>query len=265
MLLRWLLSRAVFAPENDQGSAPDLDDEPDIDLDADPDNEEDPDPDLDDEPDLGLDDEPDDTGDPAPPEQRPSRGENRVSALARERKAERDRADALEREVAALRQQVQRPATPAETPEQRQARLSAMEPWERTEALRVEHQQQTDARIARMEFEGWDTRDRLSYDSLAAREPVAVKLKDDVEKALAQERAQGRNPSRESILKYLIGERALSGKNRASGRAQKTATANRERQQARPGSSRGDTGAEGGRRGGNDASAREKRLENLDI
>jgi len=240
------------APENDEGF--DLD----LDLDADDAEPDEPDEDTEedeepDEPDEG--DEPDDE-----PEQRaaPTRKPfaQRVEEVADRRV--RERTQELERQIRELRQN-QAPAQPRETPEQFQQRLAQMEPWERTEYLRQQDANFLQQRLNQIEFNSKDSADRTAYEALSTREPVAAKLKADVEARLQEMRANGMDAPRETILKFLIGERALANKTRATNRTSKAAAARREAQTARPSSGRGDTPA-GDRRQSNDRAARSRRL-----
>lgn len=250
------------APEDDNGSVDDLDE--DFSLDLPEDDLEDDEPPEDDEldDDAGETDDLDEDAEPPPRAQ--SRGESRQAKLARENKEIRERTERLERELAEVRGQRQR-AEPTETPEQRQTRLANMEPWERTEYLRQESDQAMRAELARIRFESQDNADKVAFDALAARSPVAGKLKDDVEARLREMRATGMTAPRETILKYLIGERALGNAGRATGKARKAAAANRERQTARPAATgRGDAGA-GDRRANNSTTARNKRLESYNL
>lgn len=260
MFLRHLLGRTAFyAPEDDRGAA----EEPDLDLDQEDDPpEDDPEDEDAEEPDEDQDDEASGEGDDPPPKK--SREEGRVATLARETKEAKAQTAKLENEMAALRLQVQQNQAPRETQDQFNARIAQMEPWERTEYLRQLDSQATNAKLTKIEFDAWDRGDKLSYDALANREPIAAKLKDDVEKLVLERRAAGQNVDRETVLKFLIGERALANKGRATGKAQRTATANRDRQTARPGNGRADAQT-GDRRGGNDAAARAKRLADIEI
>lgn len=249
------------APENDDGAIDDLDEEdfsldpPEDDLEDDEPPEDDLDEDLDDD-EAGDEDE--------PPARQPSRGESRQAKLARENKEIRERTERLERELAEVRGQRQQAQT-AETPEQRTARLANMEPWERTEYLRQEGEQRIQNELARIRFESQDNADKVAFDALAARSPVAAKLKDEVEKRLREMRATNMTAPRETILKYLIGERALGNAGRATGKARKAAAANRERQAARPAANgRGDAEA-GDRRTNSTTAARQKRLESYNL
>jgi hypothetical protein len=259
MLFRQMLmsgaSRRLFAPENDEGAEFD-----DID---DPIEDDEPEPDEDqDEPDEDEPEEIDDQDDPpAPPARQASRGDSRVreaTRIAAEAKAE---AAALKREVEAL--QAQRNAPPRESQEQINARLAQMEPWERTEFLRQQDTAAMNARLQQMEFNSQDSADRTAYEALAAREPIAAKLRDDVEAVLADLRKNGMTAPRLTILEREIGRRALANKTRATTRAKKSADVNRDRQASRPSNGRGDSVSTDARSGS--TAARNKRLENMQI
>lgn len=239
-------SRATFAPEDDDGFDPDGIDEP---IEYGEDEELDPEDDEPEEPDE------DEGQDEEPAPRQPSRGENRVATAARIAAEAKAEAKALREEIAAIRASQSR--APTETTNQRNERLAQMEPWERTEFLINE-------RMAAAEWNMNERADKSAFAQLCASDPVAAKLKDDVEARLATMRAQGQTVDRETLYTFMLGERAKANRGRATGRAVKNATANRERQQARPSNSRGDV-APSDRRGGNTASARDKRLENLII
>ena len=246
------------APENDEGHDADLDLDEDFSLDE-PDDEldepEDDDTGLDDVDDTDVDDE------PAP---KPSRGENRIAAATRIAKQAKDRADAAERRAAELEARLNTPAPePRETAAQREQRLANLEPWERTEALRQEDSAQMRQTMARIEWESKETADKAAYEALCARAPVAAKLKDEVETRLADMRKAGTTAPRETVLRWVIGDRALANGNKAAGKARTTAAANRDRQTTRPASGRGDAAPEG-RRGNNDQ-ARAKRLDTYQL
>lgn len=244
------------APENDEGADADLDLDDDISLDE-PDDEPD-DSDVDDQDDVDFD--PADLEDvDEPPPAKASRADNRVAVATRIAKEAKERADRLEREMADLRAN-QRPAQPQETGEQRNARLAAMEPWERTEALRQEDSAEMRRQLARIEFESKDSADKAAYESLCARAPVAAKLKDEVEARLSDMRRNGTTAPRETVLRWVIGDRALANANKATGKARAAAASGRNRQTATPPGGKGNAAPENGRRS-NTTSARDKRLE----
>lgn len=241
----------------------------------------DPDEDVEDldielEDDEPLEDEVDDQEDPeaedsdedtdvdlAPAARQPSRADNRVAAATKTAKEAKDRADMLERQLADMQRQQgqqQQQATQAQIAE----RLAQMDPGERAEYIARTNYDQTNAQLAQMRFEAADTRDKLEYDALASRVPAASKLKDEVESTLAQLRASGMTAPRQTILERILGQRALNNAGRATGRAQKAATATRERQTARPTNGRADTASGEGRRTG-DKAARDKRMANYEL
>lgn len=267
MLTRLLSGpRILRAPEDDRGSASDdLDedfslDPPDDEDDQQDDLQDDDQDDLDDEDLTGLED--DDEGDD-PPARQPSRGENRVAKATRAAKEATERADRLERRLEEIASQV-RPAQTQETPQQREARLAAMDPYERLQVELQETRQETRLFQQRLEFETRDNSDKVAYDALCQRAPVAAKFKDEVEQRLADMRKAGTTAPRETVLRWVIGDRALKNAGKATSRARKSADQNRERHQARaPAGGRGDAPQEG--RNKNGASARDKRLENMNL
>jgi len=238
------------APEDDTGS--DYDDP----IDEVDEVEEEPE-DQEDEADPEVSDYEDD---PEPEPVRPSRAESRVREATRIAAEAKTRTEALERELAGLRQQS---STPRESPQQLQERLNMMEPWERTEYLRQQDAANFNATLQRIEFNAQDSADKTAYEAMAARTPIAAKLKDEVEVRLAEMRKNNLTAPRETILKYLIGERALKNTTRATTKATRAAGARQNQNAARPVNGRGDA-VETGRRG-NDAAARRKRLDNVSI
>ena len=211
--------------------------------------------------------EDDDDGEDEGQEDRPAqvakgRGSNRVkeaTRIAAEAKAE---AAALKREVEALRQTQNR--TPAESPEQRAQRLANMDPDQRTEYLLNEQGQKFQNQLNQIQFASQDSADKTAFEGMCARNAVAARYKDEVETELGRLRQLGFNSPRETVLKYVIGEKALAGASKAKAKQERAAATNRTRQSARPSSSSSDMPA-GNRRGGTEAEQRRKRLENMSI
>ncbi len=250
-------SRATFSPSDAGFDPEDVDDEvedfdPDL-LEDDADQDEDPD-----EPDEA--DESEDEPEPVEA-RRPSRGENRVAAATKAAAEAKAEAAAARRELEAFRAQANQP--PRETPAQINERLAQMEPWERTEYFRQQDKAEMASHLQRIEFNSQEAADKSAYETLASRLPVAAKLRDAVEERLADMRRSGTTAPRETVLKWIIGDRAVANASRATGKARKTATANRDRQVARPSAGRGDTAPTDRR--GDSAAARAKRLENMGI
>lgn len=103
-----------------------------------------------------------------------------------------------------------------------------------------------------------DVSDRTEFASFAIGNPVAKKYEARVEEELAKARAQGGNPARLAILKYMLGEDMLGGK------FKKKASPEKKEGEEKLGVSRGrlpgarsDVGARSG------LSEREKRIERL--
>jgi hypothetical protein len=245
------------APENDEGHDADLDLDEDFSLDEPDEDQDEPDEDADEVDVLDLEDVDE-------PPTRQSRGESRVATATKvAAEAKREAAELRER-LAALEAQRNAPAPePRETAAQREQRLANLEPWERTEALRQEDSAATRQTLARIEWESKENADKVAYEALCARAPVAAKLKDEVETRLADMRKAGTTAPRETVLRWVIGDRALANGSKAAGKARTTAAGNRDRQATRPASGRGDAAPEG-RRGTTDQ-ARAKRLETYSL
>ena len=166
------------------------------------------------------------------------------------------RIQALSEEVRELRKRVEAP------PQQR--------PDPAAEAERVRREQEEDERvrlsgdpdlIARhavgkverrlsAQFNGvvshvLDRSDKTDFLALCASNAAVAAVADAVEKQLVQSRAQGLNPTREALAKYIIGERIMSRAKGAKTRQEKTAAQGRERQRAKPGASRSDVNSSG--------------------
>lgn len=188
----------------------------------------------------------------------PSRSERRVEQALKEAKEAREDAARLRAEMQ------QRQAAPQETAAQRSERLAMMDPDQRVEYLLAERGRADETRYARLEFQMQDSADRTAFEGLCARNSTAAKLKTEVEDRLAELRRNGTTAPRETVLKYVIGDRALANAPRAKTRAQNTADANRQRQTARPTGGRSDAGTPTGRIA-DDRAARAKRLEDQQI
>jgi hypothetical protein len=189
----------------------------------------------------------------------PSRAERRVHQALREAKeakaeVERLRGEAQQRTI----QQNQ------ETPAQRAERLAMMDPDDRVNYLLQEQGQRFNNELAQIRFQSADSADRTAFESLCARNPVASKLAGQVEERLAELRRNGTTAPRDTVLKYLIGERAMANAGRAKGKATRVAATNTARQTSRPASARNDTGGEN-RRATGEQEARRKRLEDIQI
>lgn len=182
------------------------------------------------------------------PEPKPKK-EGRYAVLARrakqaeeEAKRTREQFDQLQRQV---QQQLQGPAR-AQWEAAERAKVEAMLPEER---LAYQTQQQLQAMqhtLAQVQFQSAEAAERAEFAAKASVNPAYAKYADRVEKMKQDFLRDGKNVSRENILRHLIGEDALArgtkagAKQRASGAARKAAA------KGRPVSGRGDQ-ASGGR------------------
>ena len=130
--------------------------------------------------------------------------EGRVQRLANERREAEERADAAERRLKAVEDEMERRARAVQDDlvARRRAELDEMDPIERR---LLENEQE--ARRAR--FEAADSRDQQNWRARTDRNPQLRSLEDDVEKELKAARNAGQNPSREAIATYLLGQRAM--------------------------------------------------------
>jgi hypothetical protein len=192
---------------------------------------------------------------------RPSRASQRVEQALREAKEAKEELARLRAEQNTAQQQRYQNETAA----QERERLAQMDPDERVAYMLQQSENRANARIAAAEMKFADAADQTVFNGMCATNPVAARLKNDVEARLADLRRQGFNTDRATVLKYLIGERALERAPRANGKAARAAEANRTRNTARPGAARGDAQGEGRRAGADTADARRKRLENMQI
>jgi hypothetical protein len=233
----------AFAPENDEGA--EFEDEaPVAETEAeDQDEDQDEDEPLDELPEEEADDEQDEP--PAPQ----TRGQSRHQALA-------NKARDLEAELASLRRERE-----AETQRQQREQFQRQEEQrlaEMTPEERIEHR--VNQRLAQVEFNGWNTNDQVAFQRAADRNPAVAALTEEVEAAFQAQLKAGKPTDRITIAKFLIGDKALSRAPRAKAAGKRATEAGRERQTAKPTSSRGDVAATG-RRAASEAEARRKRLE----
>lgn len=180
----------------------------------------------------------DDEVDASPPE---SRGRRQYGELRRQNRERQEAADRLARENAELTRQLadmrRQPSQRAESPEEREARYLRIEDPEQRVLQRWRDEQAVrEAHNTNIQFQLIDTTDKTGFQALCARNPVAQKLADEVERRLADLRRQGQNLPREAVYTYLLGERM---RQRMDAKDRKP-SASRRRQEARPANGRGD-------------------------
>jgi len=232
-----MFDKYALAPDDGGGAGDPVDDQLDLEDDetsGDPVEEDDTEG-TEPEDEKGADDGAADESAAAPP---PSRGDRSIGEL---RKRARETAEAnarLTRELDDLRRQVSRPAyQPQETPQQRADRLALLSPEDRVLTIAREEHQAFAQQQAFVNAQLLDNSDRAAFEARAAANPLARRLSGEVERRLADMRARGeRLPSREVIFTYLVGERTLAAQNKGNIKA----SANRQRQAARPANSQSD-------------------------
>lgn len=235
--------------------------------DAEPDTEEEPEGESEDEPA----DEPaegaaasDEEPAPKSQERHPAgRAERRITAQQEELRRRDQQISDLNKRLDTMLQTSQQNRPPQESAEQRETRLALLDPVERMRVEMQESQQVSQRQMAQMSFQFQDSSDKATFDAKALVDPLYAKWGTKVEQELATLRSKGQNVQREQMLKYLIGEAALAGRKSQTGQQRRDAGRRMARNRTSPSNSRSD--AQGERRGGSDANALEKRLENIQI
>lgn len=196
--------------------------------------------------------------DAAEPEKPLSRGERRFQRLANEIKERDARLARLEQELTEVRTR-QAPAQQQREPTQEEMALWTTDQildYRLNKTLQPVLQQQNQLR-----FQMMDSADKAAYASLAATDARAKRLAQEVETAYADAIKNGQFVERTKILKYLIGDKVLSGAAPARERAQAAGQQRIKRQTASGSSARGDQPAQRGKL--SPAEERLKRLENV--
>lgn len=194
---------------------------------------------------------------PQPRRRAPSRSESTIANLRRRAQEAERRARELE---LARNNRTTEPAPESEAI--RNARLATMDPNERVEFLLNEERAERRRERAMDNFRHQDERDRTTFEALVAREPTLKKYADEVEHRLMLLRTQGQNAPRESVLKFILGERVIAGRTSPKAKAQRAAADKRvERQQVTLPKGKGEKGS----RTGSKSADLEKRLMNVPI
>lgn len=194
-----------------------------------------------------------------PRQSRASKAVVEAKRIAREAAAE---AAALKREIAELRQQRQAPQ--GESREQEEARLSLMSVEERVDYKLAKATKEHERQMAMVQLQSADLADKAAYEAKAAYEPRYKKYAAEVEKLLLAERQAGRNFPRDTILKFVLGERVMNAKPVVD-KQRRDAQARVNRQRTSSEAGRSDRAATRGRGNGNSLEDIERRLEGVYI
>ena len=191
---------------------------------------------------------------PAP--RRSGGGSQTIRDQRRARQAAEARAVDLERQLAEARgfQAGVTARQPAADPQAAQraeqefyASLELMAPAQAYQAIVARERQNVGNYVQGIEFRTNDRIDKQTYDIAARSSKVHQQYRSQVESTLAAERAQGRNPDREVILKFLVGNDVLERAQRAAP-AQRAGAARRVAgQRTQPTGARGDVSRTGRR------------------
>lgn len=167
---------------------------------------------------------------------------------AREAKRE---AEEAKREIARLLQERQAPRQP--DPEEERRRLDMMSDAERFEYLLNKQNAAFQTQLQRLSLQVETQTDQAQFQSRVAADPDLKKYAPEVERRFGELMAQGRPQTRESILKYLLGEALLTKRSSALPKARKAGEENIRRAQTRPSSPRSNVSGEMGGRDEADA------------
>lgn len=194
------------------------------------------------------------------------RREKRIQALRREAQEAREREALLQRELEAERARNRQPAQPTEESDEAfNAKLALIDDPERRIMARMERSEKRHQRemlLTRMQAA--DAADRASFQAKAAFDPRYKKFADRVEQVLADERRQGRDFPRETVLKFVLGEAVINSKGKS--KQQSEAAERVRRQSARADSGRSDVSGQRQRQGqGNSLADLERRLNGVFI
>lgn len=140
-------------------------------------------------------------------ERKPSRAQKAIQELRRSAQEANERSARVERELSELR--AERERSRQESPEAEAARLALMSSEDRMEyrlnKATAEHARQ----LQMMQFATADAADKAAFEAKGAYEPRYRKYAAEVEKLLIEERRAGRSFPRETILKFVLGDRVM--------------------------------------------------------
>jgi len=196
----------------------------------------------------------DEVADEPPAPRRSGGGSETIRAQRRARQEAEAEAARLRQELAEARgfqqgmqaRQVD-PQAAARAEQEFYASLQYMPEEQRLQAVVQRERQTMGSALAQIEFRSNDRADKQAYDIAARTSKVHQQYRSQVEQTLASERAAGRNPDREVILKFLVGNDVLERASRAAPAQRNGAAARVASQQTRPTGARGDVAAKGRR------------------
>jgi Arc/MetJ-type ribon-helix-helix transcriptional regulator len=196
-------------------------------------------------------------------------GRRSASEVIRELRRERQEVAAQLAELKAQQAQAQQhrnqpdPYQAQREAQLEQERLALMDPSQQLAYYRQQDQARMQAEFQRLRFEMADSQDQARFDTLKATNPLAAKYAGEVDRIIAFERQNGRNVSRETALRFAIGQAVLAKAGTTTTRQRKQAAERVASQQTKP-TNPGGMSREG-RASGDDIGALERRLRGVEI
>lgn len=206
----------------------------------------------------------------ADPPARRGRASESVREAKRTAKADRERADRLEREIAEIRQaqnapRQQSPQEIAAEAEREAAHVAMLDPAAQVQYFVAKAMQPIQANLHQTRMQLQEQTDRAEFRALQSSNPLARKYATDVEKMVSDQKSRGFTVSREIALKQVLGERLFEQSMKNAGKAKKAGASRIAAATGRPGRATGEASSDrGGRRGGDDSiEALERRLKGV--
>ncbi|MDE2097913.1 MAG: hypothetical protein KGL39_11740 [Patescibacteria group bacterium] len=159
------------------------------------------------------------------------RANARIQSLRNREKEATERAERAEREMSALRSQmedVQRRLNAGNAEKDARAEeelLAQMDPVQRVQYESDKRIRGIEAELQRVKHAAIDSQDKATFLASAQNDPVKGKLVDQVEKNLSEMRAKGFNAPREEIYYYLLGKSLVEQKMKSGGKNAEKAAA----------------------------------------
>jgi hypothetical protein len=192
-----------------------------------------------------LETEPEEAPAEPPRRERGGRANERIRQLNRERNELRERLARLEGQVSVHQAPQQPQVSQAELDRQEAEQLQLMSPDQQARYFSQKTERAVSQALLQHQVQTADQIDRLAFDRFCERYPAAERLTRQVEDVLAGERRAGRNPSRETVVKYLLGDELLKRGTRAAGEQRRTGRQRIAREQSRPGNARSTAAPQG--------------------
>ncbi|MDE2469380.1 MAG: hypothetical protein KGL35_11705 [Bradyrhizobium sp.] len=193
--------------------------------------------------------------------------DNKRRAKEAERKAEeaeRKASEALRRAEEAERRANERRA--AESAEDEARRVELMSESEKIAHYRQKDREESRKELSAVQFQVWDSTDRMEFRQLLRDEPWLAQVKDETEAEFERLKAAGRPVAREILANQFLARRYREQARKTGTKERKVAAEGVRRQTVRPPKSRSDVVADRRRKGGEDTpEARRKRLEDVQL